>query len=87
MNSSKKYKTRKIINSQKDTSEEELLLKIQTDVKLNNYLKTGSIQKKIIDFPDLIILSPIKIGSFPPPAIMPIFDIKLCKCILLYVNL
>ena len=40
-------KTRKIIDSQKDTSEEELLLKIQTDVKLNNYLKTGSIQKKI----------------------------------------
>ena len=40
-------KTRKIIGSQKDTSEEELLLKIQTDVKLNNYLKTGSIQKKI----------------------------------------
>jgi len=40
-------KTRKIIDSQKDTSEEELLLKIQRDVKLNNYLKTGSIQKKI----------------------------------------
>ena len=40
-------KTRKIIETQKNTSEEELLLKIQTDVKLNNYLKTGSIQKKI----------------------------------------
>ena len=40
-------KTRKIIDSQKNISEEELLLKIQTDVKLNNYLKTGSIQKKI----------------------------------------
>jgi leucyl-tRNA synthetase len=40
-------KTRKIIDSEKNISEEELLLKIQTDVKLNNYLKTGSIQKKI----------------------------------------
>ena len=40
-------KTRKIIETKKNTSEEELLLKIQTDVKLNNYLKTGLIQKKI----------------------------------------
>ena len=40
-------KTRKIIESKKNTSEEELLLKIQTDIKLNNYFKTGSIQKKI----------------------------------------
>ncbi|MDA9599859.1 leucine--tRNA ligase [Candidatus Pelagibacter sp.] len=40
-------KTRKIIETQKNTSEKELILKIQTDIKLNNYLKTGSIQKKI----------------------------------------
>jgi leucyl-tRNA synthetase len=40
-------KTRKIIETEKNTSEQELLLKIQTDVKLNNYLKKGSIQKKI----------------------------------------
>ena len=40
-------KTRKIIETKKNIAEEELLLKIQTDIKLNNYLKTGSIQKKI----------------------------------------
>jgi leucyl-tRNA synthetase len=40
-------KTRKIIDSQKDISEEELLSKIETDIKLKNYLKTGLIQKKI----------------------------------------
>ena len=40
-------KTRKIIESKKNTSEEKLLSKIQTDIKLNNYFKTGSIQKKI----------------------------------------
>ena len=37
----------KIIETEKNSSEKELLLKIQTDIKLNNYLKTGSIQKKI----------------------------------------
>jgi len=40
-------RTRKIIETKKNISEKELLLKIQTDIKLNNYLKTGSIQKKI----------------------------------------
>jgi leucyl-tRNA synthetase len=40
-------KTRKIIETQKNTSEKELILKIQTDIKLNNYFKTGAIQKKI----------------------------------------
>jgi leucyl-tRNA synthetase len=40
-------KTRKIIETRKNTSEKELLLKIQTDISLNNYIKKGSIQKKI----------------------------------------
>jgi leucyl-tRNA synthetase len=40
-------KTRKIIETKKDTLEEELILKIQTDITLNNYIKKGSIQKKI----------------------------------------
>jgi leucyl-tRNA synthetase len=40
-------KTRKIIETKKDTSEEELILKIQSDITLNNYIKKGSVQKKI----------------------------------------
>ena len=40
-------KTRKIIETKKNIPEKELLLKIQTDIKLNSYLETGSIQKKI----------------------------------------
>ena len=40
-------KTRKIIESKKNTSKEELLSIVQTDIKLNNYFKTGSIKKEI----------------------------------------
>ena len=40
-------KTRKIIISKKDTTEELLLNKIKEDNKLNEYLKNKGIQKKI----------------------------------------
>ena len=40
-------KTRKIIETKKDILEEELILKIQADITLNNYIKKGSVQKKI----------------------------------------
>jgi len=40
-------KTRKIIDSEKDTSESLLLNKIKEDNKLNDYLKNKNIQKKI----------------------------------------
>ena len=40
-------KTRKIIDSKKDTSESLLLNKIKEDNKLNDYLNNKNIQKKI----------------------------------------
>jgi leucyl-tRNA synthetase len=40
-------KTRKIIVSKKDISENLLLIKIKEDKKLNEYLKNKNIQKKI----------------------------------------
>jgi leucyl-tRNA synthetase len=40
-------KTRKIIDSKKDTSENLLLNKIKEDNKLNDYLNNKNIQKKI----------------------------------------
>jgi leucyl-tRNA synthetase len=40
-------KTRKIIISKKDTTEDLLLDKIKEDKKLNEYLKNKNIQKKI----------------------------------------
>ena len=40
-------KTRKIIVSKKDTSENLLLIKIKEDEKLNEYLSNKNIQKKI----------------------------------------
>jgi leucyl-tRNA synthetase len=40
-------KTRKIIVSKKDTSENLLLTKIKEDKKLNEYLSNKNIQKKI----------------------------------------
>jgi leucyl-tRNA synthetase len=40
-------KTRKIIETNRNTTEEELLIKIHEDSKLNNYLKGNLIQKKI----------------------------------------
>ena len=40
-------KTRKIINSKKDTTEGLLLNKIKEDIKLNEYLNNKIIQKKI----------------------------------------
>jgi leucyl-tRNA synthetase len=40
-------KTRKIIDSKKDTSESLLLNKIKEDNKLNHYLNNKNIQKKI----------------------------------------
>ena len=40
-------KTRKIIDSKKDISENLLLIKIKEDRKLNEFLKNKNIQKKI----------------------------------------
>ena len=40
-------KTRKIIETNKDITEKELLLKINTDLKLNKYLEGKLVQKKI----------------------------------------
>jgi leucyl-tRNA synthetase len=47
-------KTRKIIETKKNITEEELLKKIYADTKLNNYLKEKTIQKKIF-IPNKII--------------------------------
>ena len=40
-------KTRQIIISKKDTTENDLITKIKEDTKLNQYLKNKNIQKKI----------------------------------------